>query len=333
MKKEDKKQIEINNLMALANIVDNYEEFSKNLKRVINFENYNRELITKLDKISRDEFCLRDMGMRNFYKGNKEVIDTINKYSSIYDFICSCYDYRGRPFNKFNKLDYYYSYLEKNKAYIEHIKLLLSRIKELGIEKIDLDEWYDFTAISYRFVLNHYNANVVYLENIEVLPSYEKKVIEYRSIDSNYKIVVEGFNEQYSDNEIFVNSLLFDVDSLPKNISKKEILDKIIELKKANIDEDLKVREAIELSVALDDLEGQYVRTNSIISKLDGVENKQELKRLLINILDNIGDMREIENAYYQDIFANSTKINQKRLVREKKLYLEKRYLNELDLD
>ena len=325
MKKEEKNsEIKIDNLIALINILDNYEDFSNNLKKFVKKEKYNRELIGKLHKISKDEFCIRDMGAKKFYKDNKEVIDIINKYTSIYDFICSNYDYNGNLIDGYDKLDYYYNYILKNKNNIEQIKLVLDRIKDLGINKINYNESYNFTNNTYHFSLNHKGC-LNYLDNIEVLPGYSKSKIDYYTKESNYKIMIYNFDDIYETNEIYLNSLIFNPNVLPKKISKEETLDIIFNLKKKNNEEENKIREVIELSVAVDNLESQYAITNSIINKLDTIKNKKELKMILIEMLYSISKIREIENNQYQDLISNSNKITKKRLIKEKRNYLEQK--------
>ncbi|MBR3162230.1 MAG: hypothetical protein IKF19_05820 [Bacilli bacterium] len=340
-KEENNNKITTNNLIALINIIDYYEEFSKNMKRFISKKDNNRDLIERLESISRNEICIKDMGARNFYKANKDAIDIINNYSSIHDFICLNYDYRGIPFDNYDKLDYYYDYLLKNKNKIEQIKLTLRKIKELDLTIINLNEEYNFTESNYYFSFNPYSINkeefyyerFYYLDNIQILPNYEKNVIEYCTKKSDYKIVIKSFDNIYNSNEIYVNSLFFNPNSLPINISREETLDKILNMKKENNIEDRKIREAIELSVTTDDLEDQSIKTSSIINKMNNEIYKKELNILLNNILDSISKMREIEHLFYQDIINNSKKINEKRLSKEKRLYLEKRSMNELDSD
>lgn len=338
-----KNKIDINILIALVNILDEYEIFHERMMNYIKNNRYNKEQISKLEKISIDNNYLVGSKAKDFYLNNKETIDTINKYTSIYNFIVSNYNYRGYPFDDYNKLDYYYNYLLKNKNNIETIKELLDRIKELGFKEIDLDESYDFTKQDYYFLLDWYKhgdkkiyySNLNYSENIEVLPNYEKNTIRYHSKSSNYRIMINEFSEEDESifyREIMVNNLMFNPSLLPNKITKEETLDKIIKLKNANKREDEIIKDAIDLSINLEDLERQFIKTNKNINKIDSIINKEDLQKLLIEIYDNIQELREIENSYYQQIVKENNKITSENLNKEKKLLLDRRYDSIIDL-
>ncbi|MEE3342802.1 MAG: hypothetical protein VZS44_01780 [Bacilli bacterium] len=338
--KEKNNEIDINHLIALTNIIDKYKDFNNNVLIFIRSVKNNRELITKLDKISKKETCLIDMGAKKFYTRNRTVIDTINKYTSIHDFICSNYDYHGNSTDNYDKLNYYYEYLLKNKENIEQIKKILTKIKKLGFEKIDFDESYDFTKSDYYFTPKKikigkaivFNNYLNYLENIEILPGFDADAIEYYTKGSNYRMMISGFGEESPKNKIMLNNLVFDINSLPDKISE-DLYFQIINQKKSNLANDKKVRTAVELSTAIDDLETQCLKTNNSINKLEDISNKQELKETLLEIIENIRKLREIENNYYNEITTTNDNITNKRLIKEKRAYREKRYWHGINLD
>ena len=56
---------------------------------------------------------------------------------------------------------------------------------------------------------------------MEVISNYDEKKVRYRSLESNYKIVVNNYDADK--HKIVVNNLLFDSSKLPKDLSEKVI--------------------------------------------------------------------------------------------------------------
>jgi len=93
---ENNYSAEINNIITLCHIIDDFEEFEKKLLPVIS-PKYNRDFVFQLWGISKGKFKLGARKAKKFYIENKSVIDTINKYSNVPTFINLNYDYYGEP--------------------------------------------------------------------------------------------------------------------------------------------------------------------------------------------------------------------------------------------
>ena len=89
---------ETNNIIALCHILDDFEEFNKRLIPVISSK-YNRNFVFKLWDISEGKFRFGARKAKKFYKENKSVIDTINKYTNITRFINANYDWQGNLYD------------------------------------------------------------------------------------------------------------------------------------------------------------------------------------------------------------------------------------------
>ena len=225
----------IDNIIALCYIIDDLEEFNKRLLSFLKSKD-NRPNVMSLCKVADGEspICLRKI--KTFYHENKEVIDKINKYGNLFLFICNNYDKEGNLKND-NFIVPFYNYFMKNKEKIDSIISLLEKIKLLGFESIIFNEEYDFTDIIYKMSSNFNDEhNIVYLDNMEKHPDSEDDTIRYCTDDTNFKIVLRRnrFISIYR-REIWLNSLLFDKDRLPKKVTEKEMFDEIVSLEENNI--------------------------------------------------------------------------------------------------
>lgn len=240
---------EINNLIALCYIIDDFEEFGERLRPLI-LSNYNRDFIFKLYDISEGKSCTFSKGVKKFYKENKMVIDTISKYSNILRFVSAVFGLYGRVYDN-NNLQFFYEYILSYKEHVEQIIEVLEGIKKLGFDSLEFNPNLDFTNELYDVYPSFQkNFHVTYVDNIEVIPSYASR-INYRTISSNYKmnLGVVGDNFSEYDRIIIVNSLLFDSQRLPKNITRKVIFDKILKLKDELEEKGISNKELVEMNM------------------------------------------------------------------------------------
>ena len=140
--------MEINNLIALYHIMDDFEEFEKKLKPLISTK-YNRDFVHDLWKISRGKFTFGAFKARKFYKENKTIIDTIGEYSDISSFINRHYDWQG---NQIGNLHFFYKYLIEHKNEIDKILAVLEKLQELGFTSFEFNEDLDFTKETYNIM-------------------------------------------------------------------------------------------------------------------------------------------------------------------------------------
>ena len=72
MKKEKKTiSVEVNNLIAICHILNDYTKFTQNLKQLIK-NNNSRNIAFILYKISKGEFVFSSRKEKKFYKDNKK---------------------------------------------------------------------------------------------------------------------------------------------------------------------------------------------------------------------------------------------------------------------
>lgn len=323
----EKKYAEINNLIALCHILDDFEEFEKKLK-MTTLPKYNRDFILKLWDVSQGKSRAFSKKEKRFYNENKSIIDTINKYSSIIEFIDSIYGYYGNT-------QFFYEYFLSHKEDLDKIIELLERIKQLGFNEFTFNEDLDFTRETYDVYPTFIrNFCIIYVDNIVVPPSYTSE-IDYKTASSNYKIELNTFGNEISKygKRITLNSLLFDPKRLPDKLDRENTFDHIIRLKKLQEEKTTSIRNSVDLSISVSDLEEQLSSTSSVISRLDDVQNKSQLLEALLNIKGEVDKLKALSEEYDSSILEKEPSLTKEVLNREKKLQLRRIELSNLDFD
>ena len=327
---KETKRIDIKSALALCNITDEYEEFDKSLKSVMSKGNVVTD-IYRLYRISIDE-KIRDVkenkDLIKFYLQNEETINKIKNYCPINDFVFNNYNIDGNLSEKSCITDLY-EYLNKHKNEKEQIVKTLNKLRELGFATIEFDESLDFTKDKYSInSIFGRNSEVVYVDNIEVLPNYDFGVVEYKTKKSNYKMVLKTlcFDFSKSERTIALNDLLFDLDILPKKMDKKTLFDSIIDLKEERRHEYNKITGSVNLSVKIDDFCDQFIALNEVVDRLDTMTNTKEIKEVLQSIKSQIEELKG-KSREFDNTLTNEKNITIEGLRNQKSKVLELRKL------
>lgn len=313
----------INNLIVLCHIIDDFKEFENKLLTLISTD-YNMDFIFKLWDISQGKSSLFGGRVKKFYLDNKRVIDEINKYSNITAFIISNYNCSGKPNNN---LKYFYEYILSHKEEIDKILIVLNKLEELGFKKINFNDKVSFAEEVYDVcVCFSQNDSVTYLNNLEIIPNYNPGVISYKTTGSNYKMIVGVNSDDFKKRtrNIYLNSLIFNIDELPKGISKKEIFERIITLREEKNNEFSFIKDSVNLGVGIMDLYKIHELVSLKIESLDNVKKKDELIRLLEDIKEMIIHMHAISIEYNKSIF-DEFNITEEFLEEQKKDFVKRR--------
>ena len=324
---------EIGNIIALCHIIDDFEEFEKKLIPMIS-PKYNRDFVFQLWDISRGKFKVGAGKTKKFYNSNKEIIDTINQYTNITRFICDNYGYHGEPNGN---LEFFYKYITSHKEEIESILAVLTKLDKLGFRDFEFSEELDFTKEVYSaYPSFDRNFDITYVANAEVIPNYQNHIY-YKTTDSNYKMKLDllGITEkEISDygRKIELNSLLFNPNTLPQEINKENTYGKLLKAKNEQKEKTSLIRNSVDLSIGVSDLEQQFNYTSEIINKLSGVKNKEELVKILSSIKEDLKRLKILSVDYDNSILQEEPSLTPEVLEKEKSLYLERRHWASIDL-
>lgn len=313
----------ISDTIALCYIKHDFEKFNQKLIEYLKKISYSRETLSTLRKISHGEKVRFSRKTKNFYKENKEIIDTINTHSDIVSFIHNNYNLLEDEENICFINDVLYQYILKHQDYSVKIFLVLYKMKELGFKSFEFNESLDFSnqqsKINKNLPLNY--ALEVY-DNIELIPCYDKTLINYKTKNSNYKITLFFHHGELleNSNKILLNDLTFDINRLPKDVTIKtirEIFEKALEDK---IEEYTLIRNSVDIYLNADELENTINNLENIINSINEQYNKKELKETVSNIKEKILNLKTLINFYENLLIEKNTNITSSLLDKEKKL-------------
>ena len=132
--------------------------------------------------------------------------------------------------------------------------------------------------------------------------------------------------------KIELNSLLFNPNTLPQEINKENIYGKLLKAKNEQTEKTSLIRNSVDLSIGVSDLEQQFNYTSEIINKLSGVKNKEELVKILSSIKEDLKKLKSLSVEYDNSILQEEPSLTPEVLEKEKSLYLNRRYLESIDL-
>ncbi len=320
-------EIRIKTAICIIYILEDFKIFIENLTLFLKKVDYTSYSINDLEKISQKKKVFGRKEEKKFYKENQLIIDTINQYFNISNFIFEvCFEGKKHE----TAIGEYYKYIEKNHTNKNKILLLLNHLNNLGFKKIVLDLTNDFSKAEYQvFKDKEDNINpIFYLQNLERIPNYNGNVLKYKSKGSNYKIQFKYFyltNQFYFNSTIEVNSLLFNTNVLPNSIDFEEIFHQIISLDKEEINENDFLRQSTDLSLKINKLSREITELKSFIEKLKDFKGIQELKESLVKMELELLKIKQMSLNNNNILISESTSITEEVLSREK-LLVEQRF-------
>lgn len=327
------KKIETNSLIALCEI-KNYDTFCEELESLIASKK-NKDLIYKMYNIMQGKFVLGNKKYKEFVRKYHDTIEIMKKYHCLSDMTILKYNPDGKP-NKSSTEDYFYKFILEHKENIETIKSIAIKIKSLGFDKIIYGEKLNFTDIEYELE-ESYGSDFEYLENIEVIPTYTRNSIKYKTNNSCYCMTIgtTGYSNNQNisnyDRIIELNSLIFDPDRLPNEITVESTIGTIHKLAEARKRDYQIIRDVVDISISAEDLMIQYNRTKRIIESIESVKNKEELNQILNNILKEINELKLASLSFENETIDSSKTLDEEKIENEKSFYLVRREWTSID--
>lgn len=299
-------KIYISHMLALCNMYKHYDEFKCDLNEKLSKSCKSSDFVSILKRVSLGEFVFNSKKEKQFYNKHKFVIDTINEFTSILNFINLNFDEYGRSDSE-SSLDYFYDYILTHEKDIDKIITLLYKLKELGFNKFELANF----ELKYYSISKFYNENpiVVYLDNMEAVPIASEKEIMYKSNCSNYMIIVETENGK-NKFRIILNDLTFDSNRLPNSVNKIELINYIRDLEKSIKKEKEVIWDAVIITDSIECLSFIY---NYVLQKINATHDEKfkiKLLEILKQIEVKINELKVINNKHNGEITNDYKKIN-----------------------
>lgn len=321
--------METKSLLAMCYILDEYHALGDAIMEVTRTKK--RDIAYDLLRLTQGKNVIGAKDAKRILIEYKTVIDTINQYGYISNFIMQNYNW-GEDYQA--QAEYFYEYLLANRENLETIKEVLTKLVELEIPQVELDTGLVFDK-RYKLDTNiYYNLNINYLANMRAIPNYQKGIIEYVAENSPYNLEVStsmGQITQYS-RKIKLNTLVFDPSLLPNEITKDNLFEEIKQLKKAKQEESLAIYDSVNIHIGLEDLQEMILQFIRTINSIQDEERKTELKASMEIILEQIAKMEAVKEKMEDTIVDKHPEITEDKLELEKKLYKHRRTYNNLDL-
>ena len=306
MSNNGERSIKIDYLLTLLNMYDDYESFTndllillRNYSGNISFESFG-SLFKNLDSIDDDS-------IKTLINNHKNSIEIIKKYISMTGFMYDVYEYNKLEKSKYSTLEYCYNLILKENLDINKVIKLIEYIEKLEFSIINYcNKKFTDTVYTLKSEKFDENYNVEYVDNMRMLPRYLDRTIEYITDDSSYLIHLRPKDYRFYDNrvykEIYLNSLSFDIDRLPKSITKEDIFDVIVSLAHQN-KESIAITDSVYMEKGIKYLNKSLYDAGELFSKMDSVSDRDELIKLLNEIEITLNKMKMITTNYESNIY------------------------------
>jgi hypothetical protein len=268
-------------------------------------------------------------------KKYQDIIEIMKKYDCLIPMTIFKYEPNGKPYKLSNE-EYFFKFISEHKEDIETIKNIAIKIKNLGFDEIIYGENLDFTENEYELIALD-GFYIKFLDNIEVVPKYNYDRIRYKTNDSSYciEVKINGYGKDKRISEglrrIELNSLIFDPERLPNEITFESTVGTIIKLAEDSKKDNQIIKDTVDMSVSVEDLITQYNNTKKIIESIENVKNKEEIKQILNNILSELTKLKSASLSFEKETVDSFPKISEDKIEDEKKLYLRIRKSTDLD--
>lgn len=323
------RELEIDHIIALCNIIDDYEDFYQKIKKEYSPKNKYR-FLRDLNRFFEGKRFMILKEVKRIYNSNKNIIDIINEYDSFYYFIFSNYLFEDTGMKERKEFKLIREYIKNNKDHINDIIALLEKLKGLGFETFKFSEKEDFSKQEYSVSTKPLFTHVFnYVNNIQILPGYDTNIFYYKTSNSPYRIdMTTSWGSTFSSKSIILNSLLFDISELPNSLSKEDTYDKIVELGNKLKPTNNAIRNSVSLDSGIHNLEGAYQELCEIVKEIKKgdttfASSRENVEKILLQIKTSIELLRKEGALYDGQVVSAHSELSLELLGSEKRRYLE----------
>lgn len=304
---ENNNEIRIDVLLTLCETIDYYDDYINDINTLV--KKYGPNVCHNLYRIINGEFVLFSDKYKSFISKYQDVISIIKKYDTAWYFT-DILDFSSK------KIDTFYDYLTNNRENLEFVKYNINKLYNLGFKHITLSEDYNFDSQVCVFNFNK-TEPIVLLDNMEMVSACDNDGIFYAGRDSEYKITIKPADDCESIDKVSIelNTLLFDPDRLPNDLSYREVEKKI-----KNLDPEYSIiQNFIKLSSTTNLLASQIENLKNIVDNvIDSANNKKNMIKLLNTISNSVKLLKEENRRYEEEVIENSYFITKEKMEKEK---------------
>ncbi len=311
----------LEDVMILQKIDDDFDSFQEDLTELAQKHSH-KNIVKSLERIKLRKKHPVSKDIIKFYHKHQSTFDTITLSTTITLFLNNFYNEDGSK-KLYSPLFNFHEYFQAHPEERENAKELLSRMKDLKIECIEINPNIDFTSDQYTANKDElWNETLTYLENIEVLPNYNQNAITYRSTGSNYAIKLPFYvmfgGASKSDKDITVTNLAFDKDCLPERLHVETFF-RTLKQQREEIDPSCKrVKDAVDLSIQELDMRDVLAQAQRIVDDMNPNDANESLLDGLKTIRDGLEAFGIGINIHNDAAIQEDEKITEKVLEGER---------------
>ena len=324
-------KMETKSVLAMCYILDEYEMFKVAVEE-LEKKAGNRDFTYEVLKLSQGKFLMISKHARRFFYEWENTIKTINEHGYISNFMMANFCWGEE---KIAEAMYIYEYLQANRDNLDTIKAVLKKLDELKFNDIELNTGLNFSEKKYHVSTNLYHSiHIPYVANAKTVPNYTTSSVEFYSEDTPYEMEITSSLGQISEygRKIKLNSLVFDPNLIPDSITKETVFDSIINLKKEQKTEVDAIRNAVDLTIGLEDLTMMISSLINTVNTITDEDIKNKLKASIEVMLEELAKLDVIKEGFEEQIVKENPSITEKKLTLEKNLYKQRRTYEALDL-
>ena len=320
-------EIKTKNLLALCHIIDEYPQFREDLRPFVEKTNNYYNNISTFVSLADSKLIIGGKKEKQIFNKNKETFYKINRYSFISNFLL-----------EIENIDIFYNYLNEHRENLNKITSEVTKITDLGIGTINLDLSQDFTKENYQLDTSTSAPfrKFWFVDNIKIIPNYESKIVKYTTTSSPYqiKIQIDAFlhDPKIHVIDMTLNTLVFDVDILPKELTMEETFNKITNLKVLT-HENHQVQNSVNLLVGVNDLEKRVKKLEQELHYNSLLTSKVEIQKTLLNMKKCLLQLKQESENYVENITKDNEIVTPDLIEEERRAYLSRRVIASLDID
>ena len=277
---------------------------------------------------------------QDFFQAVKDIRQRSPYYlegdSLIYPFLITYYDITGDGHLKTHySFGTFYQYLQDHEEEIPKMLLLVDKLKSLHIFDVVLDEDADFTEEVYDTSFWG-SKDIVLLDNMETLPTYQKGSARYHSTYSRYKIT-RPYDESrwYYKNErkITLTSLTIDPDTLPDSLEDDDLKELFSNMKEESMAMNQAVRQSAILYSATEDYGREVGYLGGRLQSLSSLDIAPELQEALSYGERTLNILREQQQVLDQQLLDTYPDLSGEQLEEQQLTYRRRVLDSRIDWD
>ena len=318
-------KIDIDSLIGLCFIIDEYEEFCTDLRELVERNKNVRYIAEAFNNFLNGSKGLMERRLKRVFDKYYNQLFNINNHIAICDFFFKNFTDLGIPQDNSKA---FHDYLRVNRDQAFKILDLLFSINKLGITEVELAEGTYFENNIYDVSRDYFrNKSIYYLDNMKPIPAYTENEVRYTTSSSNYEIKVKPVFDKNNAiaTKIRVNSLTFDNSRLPSKINKEVVFDDLMNKSHKYEAINQAIRESVDLNIGLMNIEKANHELMNAANSIPTLCNRKELIEALQRIRSGLDTLQKISSDYDNIVISSNDEVDAELLANEKMATLAKR--------